>query len=90
VGRCSECSGFLKTLSGKEGFSGGGKEGVCELAECLSQDEDQAIVAEFMRARAQCEIHAKFPRLKYLPKPLSAQMKPAAELARARGASSHR
>jgi hypothetical protein len=63
---------------------------LCELAECLSQDEDQAIVAEFMRPRAQCEIHAKFPRLKYLPKPLSAQMKPAAELARACGASSHR
>jgi hemerythrin-like domain-containing protein len=64
---------------------------LCELAGCLSEDEDQTIVAEFMKARPQSEIHAKFPRLeqKYLPKPLPAQLNPATGLARARGASSY-
>jgi hemerythrin-like domain-containing protein len=64
---------------------------LCELAECLSQDEDETIVAEFMKARPQSEIHARFPGLeqKYLPKPLPAQLNPLTGLARARGASSH-
>ena len=64
---------------------------LCELAGYLSEDEDQTIVAEFMKARPQSEIHAKFPRLKqkYLPKPLPAQLNPATGPARARSASSH-
>jgi hemerythrin-like domain-containing protein len=63
-----------------------------DLAECLSQDEDRAIVAEFMKARTHGEVYAKFPHLelKYLPKPVAEQSKLAGELARARGAGSYR
>jgi hemerythrin-like domain-containing protein len=65
---------------------------VGKLAEdCLSKEEDEAIVAAFTKSRPQPEIYAKFRRLeqKYLPQPVSEQITPAAEAARARGATSY-
>lgn len=63
---------------------------ICELAQrCLSKHQDETVLAAFMAERPQLEIHAKFPRLeqKYLPRPVSSQLNPAAGLARARASS---
>jgi hemerythrin-like domain-containing protein len=63
---------------------------VGSLAErCLSKDQDEAVVAAFMKSRTQVEIYANFSRLerKYLSKPAAIQAGPTGEFARARGAS---
>jgi hemerythrin-like domain-containing protein len=63
---------------------------VSDLAQrCLSKEQDEAIIAAFTKSRPQPEIHAKFSRLeqKYLPRPASARLNPAGDLARARAAS---
>jgi hypothetical protein len=63
---------------------------VGSLAErCLSKDQDEAVVAEFMKSRAQAEVYANFSRLegKYRPKPAVVQIGPTGEFARAPRAS---
>jgi hemerythrin-like domain-containing protein len=50
---------------------------VCELARCLSTEQDDEIVAEFMTHRAQAEKHANLSSLerRYLPKPFASQIR---------------
>jgi hemerythrin-like domain-containing protein len=57
----------------------------------LSKDQDEAVVAEFMKARTRVEIYANFSRLerKYPPKPIRAEPAPTREIGRARGSGSY-
>jgi hemerythrin-like domain-containing protein len=58
---------------------------------CLSKEQDETVVAEFIKARPRCELQAKFPRLeqKYAARRISEEMNPAAPLVRARASSSY-